>query len=140
MHTARDHQAWNLLLAQSPKPFHPNAWRQTLKIGAFGGAKNLNPFLGEIAVKAGKRQSRPVNRRFANLAMKSNLRPLQLHLQLFSVRLVEALYCHHRHTFSEITGGRDGLAVTGAAFWRHWRLTLNPNRPGFPTGVPRPVA
>jgi hypothetical protein len=56
-----------------------------------GSSQYLHPFLREVSVKPGQRQPRAVNSRLPNFAMESDLRPFQLHLQLFGMTIVKAL-------------------------------------------------
>ena len=55
------------------------------QVGLLGCAEDLDPFLREIIVKAGKREAGAVDRRLANFAMKSDLLSFQLQLEFLAV-------------------------------------------------------
>jgi hypothetical protein len=82
----------------------------------FGRPQHLHPFFSEIGVEARKRQPRTVDRGLANFPMESHPRPLQLHQQLFSVRIVKALDRDNRDALLLIACRSNRL---GPAFFRH---------------------
>ena len=57
----------------------------------FCRAQHLHTFLGEIGVEPRQRESRSIDSRLSNFSMKPHARTLELHVQLFGVRIVEAL-------------------------------------------------
>jgi hypothetical protein len=82
----------------------------------FGCSQYLHPFLGEIRVETGEREPGAVNGWLANFPMKPHTRAFQLHVELFSVRIVKPFDRDNRNAFLLIACGRNRL---GPASFRH---------------------
>jgi hypothetical protein len=60
--------------------------------------EHLHAFLSEIGIETRESETGTVDGGLANFAVKPHTRSLQLHLQLFSVRIVKALHGDNRDT------------------------------------------
>lgn len=72
-------------------------------------SQHLNAFLGEIGVEPGEREPGTVNGWLANFPMKPHARAFQLHMELFSVRIVKPFDRDNRDAFLLIACGCNGL-------------------------------
>ena len=81
-----------------------------------GCSQHLNPFLGEIRVETGERESGTVNGWLANFPMETHTRSFQLHVELFSVRIVKPFDRDNWNAFLLIACGRNRLSP---ASFRH---------------------
>ena len=72
-------------------------------------SQHLHAFLGEISVEARESEAGAIDGGLANLPMEPYARPLQLHLQLLGVGIVEALHGNNRDTLLPIALRCDRL-------------------------------
>src|SRR6516225_2654238 len=69
---------------------------QAFQVANLSITKYLNSFPRKIDKKTGKRQTRPINGRLANLAIKTKRRSDEFHLQHFSVTGIKLANLNHR--------------------------------------------
>ena len=72
-------------------------------------SQHLNAVLGELRVEPGQREPGTVNGWFANFPMKSHARAFQLHVQLFSMRIVKPFNSDNRNALLLTTRGCNRL-------------------------------
>ena len=108
MGAPRRDQARNFFRAQTTEALDALPPGETFQIRLLRGAQDLDSFLGEIIVEAGERQTRPIDRRLADFAMKSDALSFELQLQFPAVRDEETLDGDNRNVLPQIAPGRNG--------------------------------
>src|SRR5438270_11944526 len=97
MKSPRHHDARNFAFTELAHSLDPRFLGQALQIRMFGRAQNLDAFLGEIGVEAGERETRTINSRFADLAMKADASAFQFHLQFLRVGVIKTFHRDNWH-------------------------------------------
>lgn len=100
MKTSGNDDARNSRLAKGSETAMPLRAGQTFEIRLFRRPEDLNAFLGEISIEAGKRESGTINRRLANPTLEPGACAFEFQLQFLRVPLEECRDGHGRRLYA----------------------------------------